>query len=115
MSDSMNMEDARAIVAVVIDQRRRWGNKLSLADFNQDEVLDALVLLGEEGVATAKTALTKANRQGAAYKAQATRWHKKMKENEAIIDDRGIRIAELLAQVALLQTEVKRLEALRSE
>lgn len=107
----MKIERAKQVVSEVIEQRKRWGHKLSASDFNPDDLLDALVTIETEGVATATADLTKSNRQTAAAKAQASRWHKKMKAAEILADERGKRIKELKKQIEVLQDVIQQLEA----
>lgn len=72
----MDIDRAREVVAEVIDQRKKWGIQLSYRDFNKDDLLDALIVLQEEGIETASALVAKANRQQGAYKAQLAKAEK---------------------------------------
>ena len=72
----MNIEKAREVVLYVVEQRRRWGSKLSAKDFSFDDLLEALVTIyddSQSNMVAVNEAVVGANKEAGAAKARAKR------------------------------------------
>jgi len=82
----VNIEKAKIMVKHVASDRKRWGKNADFGSYHQADVLDALVMIHDEGYldfqgedfAEMKKALTKANRQRAAADARAKKYHQEV-------------------------------------
>lgn len=82
----MNLQEAQDILAQVGEGRARWGKHYFADDIGMEKVLDALQVLNEKGAKVQGKELAKANRQAAAYKAQAAKAQKAVKRLREELD-----------------------------
>jgi 5-methylcytosine-specific restriction endonuclease McrBC regulatory subunit McrC len=85
----MNLELAKKICEEVGAERKRWGRHAGSAGYREDEVLDALMTVHEEGLFDSKVdkdALTKANRTKGAAEARAKRYKNQLDDANTKIE-----------------------------
>ncbi len=89
---------AQQICDHVAKQRKRWGRHAGFGDFSQEQVLDALVALHEEGMfeqLDEALDVAAANRRAGAAEARESKTRKRLENVEAQLTAALARIEEL--------------------